>query len=431
MNNRVLAISLAGLLLACSGGGDVIQPVNRPPSVKFSFSKGGFVKNDVATLSVTVSDPDGDPTTIEWKVTRGGLGTPNAATTTWSVPATVGVDTVVVTVRDGSQTTRRTAVLRVCTSAGGATRFFEKSRSPYLLSLNPASPSLLIARGETATIEAGVEILVDTPALLIDVTGRLVSQGTPAQPVIIRPNLLDPQCGSQRGWWEGIQGGTQAGDPPTPGQIELDHTEIWYAQHGVRLRDTASALLRDCAFRCSGTAGVLHEGSGALEVLDTEVSDGRGDGIAIGSKSTTGIPDVRIERCVIKFNGASGLSFNVDDPGNTASIAVEYNVIQSNFQSGITLARAVFPGIHFNHISGNAVGNGLWNIFLADGFPKDVTVTTLNAACNYFGGSFTQEQSIKNTIRDSQKFPALVQTRVEVSPWLNASPLTTTPVCTP
>ena len=83
--------------------------VNRPPTVSsITVSPAAPVAGDVVTLSITASDPDGDPLTIAWTQTapaqQGTFGSPAGATTTWISPP-LGVDSLSfsfqVTVRDG------------------------------------------------------------------------------------------------------------------------------------------------------------------------------------------------------------------------------------------------------------------------------------------------------------------------------------------
>jgi len=84
--------------------------VNRPPNVSatISVSPAMAVAGEVVTLSITASDPDGDPLTIAWVQTsptqQGTFGSPSNASTTWFSPQ-LGVDSVPfaiqVTVSDG------------------------------------------------------------------------------------------------------------------------------------------------------------------------------------------------------------------------------------------------------------------------------------------------------------------------------------------
>jgi hypothetical protein len=379
---------------------------------------------------VAVDDPDGDPLTVSWTITRGSPLTANGASVAWTAPSAVGVDTIRVSVTDGSVTRSITEEIRVCWPTGVAPAVFQKQRSPYIINLG-ASTTLSVDEGAESTIEAGTEILLDTPGTVIDVAGRLVSLGTDTEHVVIRPNLRHPDS-DDRGWWEGIRCDRASG-ASTAGRIELDYTEVWYGQDGLRLLDDATAVLDGCAVRRSGSTGILHEGTGALELTDTEVSNGRVHGIVIGSDVSTVLPDsVLINGCDIKFNESTGLIVSIDDQLEEIPITVEFTKFEFNFIRAITLARSSFPEIHFNHFSGNGVGSGISNIYLEDGYPGPfVTRPTLNARCNFWGSAISNEATITGTIRDAQDSPGLVGTQVDVNPWLNESPLTTPPTCTP
>ena len=172
---------LAGLVAGCSGGSDSgVQPVNRAPTITFTTDRAAVVKSVPTTLSVSVSDPDGDPLTVSWTITRGTLTPVNVSRTlmNWTVPATVGIDTINVSVSDGNFTVRITEPIKVGWPSTGAQATFIRSRSPYIVSLDPANPVFGVDEGLVTTVEAGTEILFENQGTSVEVSGRLETFGT-------------------------------------------------------------------------------------------------------------------------------------------------------------------------------------------------------------------------------------------------------------
>lgn len=102
--------------------------VNRPPTVSaITVSPAMPVAGDVVKLSITATDPDGDPLTITWTQpapsTQGTFGTPTQPSTTWISPP-LGVASLnfslKVTVSDGKATSQeKTLTLTVKLPAYG------------------------------------------------------------------------------------------------------------------------------------------------------------------------------------------------------------------------------------------------------------------------------------------------------------------------
>lgn len=431
---KMRALAPVGLVLwaACSSqSGDTVTPSNQAPSVTFTFTKLGVARNTTTDLSISASDPNDDPLTITWSITRGTLTPQNTQHTVmrWAVPATLGTDTVRVAVSDGQFTHRLTEPIEVGYAITQPPAVFLKSRSPYILSVDPNNPIATIGLGAVDSIQAGVEILLDTPATEFEVTGSILAQGTADEPVVFRPNVRGLQCGDSRGWWDGFRGASF--DTLSNGNIEFHHTQLWYAQNGIRLSNLSSADLEDCSIKCSGDNGILAEGYGSLVVRNTEVTDGRGNGIsvdALAGKPTS----VIIDHCQLRFNGASGLRLAISYPD--VPITVEYNRFEYNYVRAITLGRSAFPVIHFNEFFGNGVStsgsNVMANIYLETGYPNGADIPQLDATCNYWGASIANASTIDATIRDSLDSNS-IGTRVIFDPWLNDDPWLVTPNCTP
>jgi hypothetical protein len=420
----------AGLVLlamaACSsGGGDGgTPPTNEAPVLKFMTTAIAVPKGPAQSdLTVEASDADGDPLTITWEITRGTLAPQNTLNTVmrWAPPATAGTDTVTIHASDGTATRSITAVIKAGTpfTAGAAPGTFFKINSPYILTPNAIDPKVTIGANAVTNIEPGTELLINTPNAFFNVLGDFEAHGSVDEPIVIRPNNRTFKCGDDRGWWVGITAATDDA---------FEYVQIWDAKWGIRLFNNSNATLRDCKVLCSGQAGVLIEGNGWLRAIDTRITDGANDGIAIAAVSS--LPDsVRIEGCNISYNGNAGIRMDLNDIASVVPIIVEFNQIEFNGSHGISLANSVFPTIHYNAFKGNG-DNTVSNLFLTSGYPDPVDFPELNAACNFWGAPASGQATIDLSIRDSLDTSA-VHTRVKSSPWLNASPITTPPVCTP
>ena len=419
------------VLVACAGSDSGTPPTNTAPVLSLATTEIAVSAGFPFDLAVTATDADDDPLTITWSITRGSLTPQNSARTVmeWSVPATVGVDTVRVSATDGTHTRSIKAGIRVGTRVPGPFLpiTLTKANSPYIISPPDTDPVVTARTNNTTTIQAGVELFINTEVATISVLGRLEAHGTEDEPIVIRPNNRTFNCGADRGWWEGIRGATDDA-VSSDGFVDFEYVEIWDARWGVRIRDQANALLRNCSIRCSGDAGVLVEGSGSLQAFDSRMSDGLGDGIAISALSS--LPDsVRVEGCTIAFNVGIGIRMDLEDHSQLVPIVVEFNTIEFNETHGISLANAVFPSIHFNAFLGNGDAS-VSNLFLFSNYPDPVNLPQLNAACNFWGSAAGSQATIDASIRDSLD-TSTVHTRVISSPWLNLSPITTPPTCTP
>src|SRR6188474_2872084 len=140
---RVIAGVAALVAVACGGGGDsgTNPGTNTPPVIAFAFVPMATEKNIPVDLTVTATDADDDPLTITWTVTRGSLAAQNSKKTVmrWTVPSTVGVDTVNISVSDGTVTRKLTEEIRVATKY--QTGSFLKSASPYIRHRRHQSPA--------------------------------------------------------------------------------------------------------------------------------------------------------------------------------------------------------------------------------------------------------------------------------------------------
>src|SRR5688572_13482414 len=297
------------VLIACSSEDSGTPPTNEAPLLTFATTEIAVPAGLNFNLEVNATDEDDDPLTLTWSITRGTLTAQNAAKTVmrWSVPATVGTDTVTVKATDGTHTRTIREPIRVGTRVLGPLlpTTLTLASSPYIISPADTDPVVTARPNLTTTIEPGVELFINTEVATISVLGTLEAHGTADDHIVIKPNNRTFNCGDARGWWNGIRGASDDA-VSSDGFVDLEFVEIWDARWGVRLRDQASGLIRDCLIRCSGDAGVLLEGSGSLQAFDSRMSDGVLDGIAIAALSS--LPDsVRIEGCTIVINGNVGI----------------------------------------------------------------------------------------------------------------------------
>ena len=419
------AIILAGLILSCTSPETVTIP-NQPPTISFGVARIGTARGVPVNLSVSVDDPDDDPLTVTWEITRGTLTPQNTSNTLtrWAVPVALGVDTVTVTVSDGEDSATTTEEIVVATMSAGASALasYIKANSPYIIA--PASggiPTLVApVRGQNAAtvVEAGVEFLINAPETRIIVEGEMELNGTEQDPVIIRPNNRNLRCQDGRGWWEGFNVTTANGES-VGGVLTTNYAEITYAESNVRLTLGGDAVLNNSSFRCALDAGVRHSGSGSLTVSNSEISNNATNGIEIAA--ITSLPtSVDINNCYIAINNNAGLFVDINDLGVAVPISVEFNLFEFNIAHGVFLSRASFPAIHNNHFQAN--GGGASNIWLDTGFPGGASVDTLLATDNYWGAAFSSQAAIDASIRDTLD-DGSVNTRVWVNPWVNTSPL--------
>ncbi len=420
-------LALVGALVSCGGDeGGGVEPVNHAPNVTMTFSKIGVVRSALAQPSVvqlSVVVADADPLTVTWSVTRGTITSLNSENTLvqWNVPSSVGSDTVTVDVSDGTVSRSVDTAIKVGTPFVGsvAPARFEKIRSPYIVTV-VGTPPVLAVTGRTTVIEAGTELLLDTPNAVIDVTDSLLAIGSPADSIVIRPNLRYLTCGDDRGWWQGVKVYT---DFPSDGYLEMDCVELLYGEFAVRLRDQGEAVIRNSVIRCSGENGVLHEGGGVLFLENTQITNGELDGVAVNSDTFR--PDsILVSRCQVSFNGRTGVVLDLMDQLQEVGILIEYTEVRFNGEHGITLANAVFPEIHFNSFFANGTGStsGTNSIWLFSGYPGGATVPQLDATCNFWGAPVSDQAVIDAFVRDMLD-TGTIGTRVVTSPWSNENPL--------
>ena len=117
------------LLMGC--GDDSTDSKNSAPTItSVTASPTTVGPSGMSTITVTASDPDGDALTYTYAAT-GGTVSGTSAVVTWSLPATAGAYSVMVTVSDGSLT---------ATSQVGVTVTAPQTQVTGTLTLVPGDP---------------------------------------------------------------------------------------------------------------------------------------------------------------------------------------------------------------------------------------------------------------------------------------------------
>jgi len=404
------------VLVVNCGDDSTVPVVNLPPTITFDQEAIAFKRVAVHELSVTISDPDEDAVlTTTWSITGTGSLTPIGGSQTrrsWQAPAVTGPDTLTVTVSDGELTDTIEEIIWSGTTLNTVSGVLDIPGSPYIIE-SAGSPTVSV--GGTATIEAGVEVLIDVPDGTLSVASgaTLLVQGTEADSVVIRPNRRNLRCQNQRGWWTGIE--VSAG-----GNLNFDYAEITYGKRNITLVQTGNATISNTSLKCAEEAAVLMASTGSLTMRGCEVSNNADVGVNIAS--LTAVPtSVQIIDCHILINGNTGVRMDLRDALKQANINLRGNRIEFNFTHGVYLTHQSFPVIRVNHFAANGLSGGLSNIRLQRPYPDGVTFPILLADSNYWGGTINNRSEIDATIHDSLD-DATIGTRIETVPWLNTSP---------
>jgi parallel beta-helix repeat protein len=432
INKRLVAflpLFALGLFAACSKDEGVAPEKNHPPQVEFTVAALAVPRSSDVTLTVNVTDPDDDPVSVHWEVTRGTFTSAQGGPSIrWATPGTVGRDTLTITATDDNGgTTTLTETIRVGTLKTlrvTVPQTWNTSDSPFII--RPTEDSFVIAETQL-TLGPGCELLIDREDLSINVSGSLVANGTAQAPVLIAPNrrTADP------GFWAGITA-NPSGDPPHI--IQLTHTKMFYASQAVFTTGTAEAALDGCTIMFSSDAAVAHGSSGDLTVENSIITNNAKSGIRVVRLVGLDVPaSVAILNDSIAVNGdvsgatpyvdQAAIFINMSDSFATSDIRIENSEISRNAFPGIQLAKASYPEIHYNTIFSNELGKTSqhYNIRLDDGFGG--TPTTIDARNNFWGSAFADADSaaIRETIRDSEDV-GNITVRVAIYPWLNAKP---------
>jgi hypothetical protein len=144
----------------------VLEQVNPPPpfSVQVPWidsmvvSATALAPGATITLTAAAHDPDPtDPITYSWSAPAGTFGSPGSASTTWTAPATQGVQTITLQVTDSHNLTASMTVA-VAVAANGASGSARVTTSfnlaPYVTAMNASPTRVDVGQSTTVTASA-------------------------------------------------------------------------------------------------------------------------------------------------------------------------------------------------------------------------------------------------------------------------------------
>jgi len=221
----------------------------------------------------------------------------------------------------------------------------ESAFSPYYMSCD-----VLLPTGNTLTIERGVEVLVEG-RFQFRVLGRLISDGSADEPVVIQSGLDEPSMGN----WIGMVF-EAGGDEGT----ELKYTTIAHATTGINLNqrnalidhciirdnesygifcnDFSEPLITDCELRNNYFVGIICRYNSSPEIRRCVISGGAGYGIHALERSQ---PSVK--NCIISSIATTGIRLE-----NLSSAVITNNTIALNGYFGIFCKNNSSPEVRNN-----------------------------------------------------------------------------------
>ena len=426
------ALLAVGLFAGCSDD-ETTAPDgdNNPPDVAFTVAAVAVPKGNDKTLTVTVTDPDGDDVSVLWEVTRGTFTSPQGnPSIVWRAPATTGRETLTITASDGNggtTTITETILVGTVKQSGVSTAVWDLNNAPYIVRPD-ASKRFVISPNAVLTVDQGCELLIEGEELEIWLEGTLRTNGTADQPVVIRPNIRRPEAG----YWKGINGNPNSSVP----RILLTHTEVLYATEAVKTPTPGEIALDGCTIMFASEAAVVHESTGDLTVENSFITNNVKSGIRLVRLPGLDVPGlVVISNDSIAANGdvsgstpyvnQAAIYVDMPDTFRTCDFQIKNNEISRNAFPGIQLVGASYPTVSNNAIFANELGktSQRYNIRLDDGFGGGVT-GMIDARQNWWGAAYPSAEdstAIRVMIRDSEDV-GNITVRVAIDPWLNTKP---------
>jgi parallel beta-helix repeat protein len=218
------------------------------------------------------------------------------------------------------------------------------NRSPYYMSYD-----VLLRENSTLTIEPGVEILVEG-RYMFRAKGRLISNGTASQPVVIRSAVATPSLGD----WIGLifeAGGDHdtlryttianavTGISLNQRDAVFDHCTIRDSEsYGIYCNDYSAPLITDCIISNNYFVGVLCRYNSSPTIHRCRITGGAGYGIQAQERSRP-----TIKNCIITGAATTGIRLE-----NLSNATIVNNTLALNGYFGIYCRNNSSPEISNN-----------------------------------------------------------------------------------
>ncbi|MGE0549139.1 MAG: DUF4215 domain-containing protein [Kofleriaceae bacterium] len=264
----------------------------------------------------------------------------------------------------------------------GAANTWTKANSPYVL-----YGDLTIPAGATLTIEAGVEVRAagnsdsqgsgfDTSRVELLVRGSLFTNGTAAEPVVLRSTSSTNQS------WYGVY------TSPLATSVSLTHTTIQHAVYGMRIDSPGTVVEVSNLTVVGASSGIwVREGSPRLNRFMILSS---GNGVKI-----TDVGTPTLTNCVIQNSSAHGVSINRAPVAGTVTVR------------HCTIDRSGFANVHSISTSGIGTNVNITSSILTNanqGVSRNDSSNWWVTNCNVWGNdtNFERVSSANNISADPQ-----------------------------
>jgi parallel beta-helix repeat protein len=393
---------LLAALAACDSG---VKFANEPPrSLSISKNKCVTWPGGAVMLTGAAVDDDGDPLSFRWGASAGSFDPADGrgAVVAWIAPDEPGAYTITMKVTDDIEERSTTTEIEVAEEFPGfifgETTITDNGQRYILRNELPIN----IPVGATLTLEAGVQIVVDSEFGGFNVLGALVVNGTVDREVVIGPNI----CVGTTATWKGIFFSGQ------PSSGECRHFASISSLDGIHVTTMAQATFDTCRIEGHDNNGILVADNSRVTIRGCKIWDNE-VGVSIENANAT------VESSSVRYNSDYSFFITVAEGSTTTfDIAIEDCTIASNQEDGIYLTGEAKPEIHnCSFFSNGAVTGNYYHLRLEYYTGPD----SIQAQNNYWGKQTLDPEEIADEIRDARN-SADVEAFVDFTPWLNSMP---------